>query len=328
MRIDLLVLVATSGVLAGCGGSEPEARDAQTAAAAPAPNLPAMIVAERGGFVPEGIEYDAASGRLLVGSLPEGTIYQLHGDGRLTAVVTDAELVSSVGIEVDAPRNRLLVANADFRVFEGAGQGRAMLGAYDLATGARIAMVDLAAVIPNAPDQPPTVVGAPATYFANDVVALPDGTAYVTDTSQNVIYRVTPDYQASVFHRFEPTEGLGLNGIVYHSAGYLLVAGGSVLYKVPLADPSATSRVTLPEAVEGQDGMVWMSDGRLAIVSNSQSRVVALTSSDGWATAQLAGVGAFTIQGTTAAVVGTDIYVVQPHFADQEPPSVERVTLR
>ncbi len=319
MRSDLLVLVAVSAVVAACGG-QPEAETTDSAAVTPAPNLPAMIVAERGGFIPEGIEYDAASGRLLVGSLPEGTIYQLHGDGRLTAVVTDGELVSSVGIEVDAARNRLLVANADFRVFEGASQGRAMLGAYDLATGARLAMVDLAAVIPNAQSD--------ATYFANDVVAVPDGTAYVTDTSQNVIYRVTPDYQASVFHRFEPTEGLGLNGIVYHPAGYLLVAGGSVLYKVPVADPAATSRVTLPEAVEGQDGMVWMSDGRLAIVSNSQNRVVALSSNDGWATAQLAGVGPFTSPGTTGAVVGDDIYVVQPHFADQEPPSVERVTLR
>ena len=101
-----------------------------------------------------------------------------------------------------------------------------------------------------------------------------------------------------------------------------------MLYKVPLADPAATSPVALPEVVEGQDGMVWTSDARLAIVSNSQNRVVVFTSSDGWATAQLAGVGPFTIPGTTGAVVGSDIYVVQPHFADQDPPSVERVALR
>ena len=202
MRNDLLVLAVVSAVLAGCSGPEGETTDdSQNEPAAPAPSLPATIVAERGGFIPEGVEYDAASGRLLVGSLSEGTIYQLHADGRLTAVVTDADLESSVGIEVDAVRNRLLVANADSRVFEGVGQGRAMLGAYDLATGARLAMVDLAAVVPNPPGD--------ARYFANDVVALPDGTAYVTDTFQNVIYRVTPDYQASVFHRFAPTEGLG-----------------------------------------------------------------------------------------------------------------------
>ncbi len=316
----LLLIALASSVLAGCGGPEPETAGSQSEGSAPAASLPAMITAERGGFIPEGIEYDGASGRLLAGSLPEGTIYQIHPDGRLTAVVTDPDLVSSVGIEVDAVRNRLLVANADFRVFEGASRGRAMLGAYDLATGARLAMVDLGAVIPDAPSD--------ASYFANDVVAAPDGTAYVTDTFQNVIYRVGPDYQASVFYRFEPMEGLALNGIVYHEAGYLLVAGGSVLYKVPLADPAATSQVTLPEPVEGQDGMVWTSDGRLAIVSNSQNRVVALSSADQWATAQLAGVGPFTVQGTTAAVVGDDVYVVHPHFADQDPPSVEHVPLR
>jgi hypothetical protein len=71
-----------------------------------------------------------------------------------------------------------------------------------------------------------------------------------------------------------------------------------------------------------------MPDGRLAIVSNSSNRVVALTSSDGWVTAQLAGVAPYEVQGTTAAVVGDDLYVVHPHFADEDPPSVSRVTFQ
>src|SRR5688572_26236186 len=195
MRVDILVLAALSATLVGCGGSE--ADNAGSGSEAPVTSdLPATIVAERGGFIPEGIEYDAERGRLLGGSLSEGTIYQLQSDGRLSAVVTDTALVSSVGIEVDAPRDRLLVANSDSRVFDGGSRGLAMLGAYDLVTGRRIAMVDLAAAIPNAPSD--------ASYFANDVVAAPDGTAYVTDTFQNVIYRVSPDYQASLFHRFAP----------------------------------------------------------------------------------------------------------------------------
>jgi hypothetical protein len=35
----------------------------------------------------------------------------------------------------------------------------------------------------------------------------------------------------------------------------------------------------------------------------------------------------FVIQGTTAAAVGNDLYVVHPHFADADPPSVERLAL-
>ena len=112
---------------------------------------------------------------------------------------------------------------------------------------------------------------------------------------------------------------------MHHPGGYLLVARGATLWKVPLDDPAASSEVTLPQEVPGQDGMVW-SAGRLAIVSNSANQVVALTSDDDWATASVAGVAPFEIQGTTAAVVGDDVYVVHPHFADEDPPSITRVT--
>ncbi len=311
MRTQLLVIVAAVGVTAGCAAEpEPPAPEPEAAAPAPVP-LPAIIVAERGGFIPEGIEYDTAGGRFLAGSLSEGSIFEIHSDGRVTAAVSDSDLVSSVGIEADEPRNRLLVANSDRAAFQG-GTGQAKLGVYDLTTGDRMAMIDLAAA--NS--------GADA-YFANDVTVGDDGTAYVTDTMANAIYRVDSAYEASVLHRFDG-EG-GPNGIVYDPSGLLLVAHGGTLWKVPLDDPTGATEVALPEEVPGQDGMVWTSDGRLAIVSSSGNRVVALRSSDGWATAELAGVAPYEVQATTAAVAGDDIYVVHPHFADEDPPSVERV---
>jgi sugar lactone lactonase YvrE len=279
-------------------------------------SLPANIVAERGGFIPEGIEYDATNGRILTGSLSEGSIFQIHPDGRVTTAVSDPDLVSSVGIEVDAARNRLLVANSNSAVFEGVGTGQAMLGVYDLSTGARIEMIDLASTIEGAP--------ADMAHFANDVAVAADGTAYVTDTFAGIVYRVDSSYRASVFYQPGGGATLGFNGIVVHPDGYLLVAGGETLWKVPLASPAGAAAVQLPEAIPGQDGVVWMANGNLAIVSNSENRVVALTSSDGWMTAQLAGVAPYEIQGTTAAVVGDEVYVVHPHFADADPPSVSR----
>ena len=307
--------------LVGCAAEpEPAAPAPETQATSPVPDLPATIVAERGGFIPEGVEYDQANGRLLTGSLAEGTIFQIHNDGRVSPVVSDPELRSSVGIEADEPRDRLLVANSDSSVFQGGGAGQAKLGVYNLTTGERIAMLDLAALIADAPDD--------AVYFANDVTVGDDGTVYVTDTRMNVIYQVDSNYQASVLHRFEPMDGLALNGLVHHPSGYLLVASGATLYKVPLDNPAGTTQVTLPEPVAGQDGLVWAADGRLVIVSNSENRVVALTSSDDWASAELAGIGTYSVQATTAAAVGDDIYVVHPHFGDQDPPSVERVTLQ
>jgi len=309
-------VVALCALLAGCSGAPEE--EAPAASAVPDPGLPAVIVAERGGFIPEGVEYDTANGRILTGSLAEGTIFQITNDGAVVPVVTDDELVSSVGIEVDEERDRLLVANSDRAAFGGGATGQAKLGVYRLSTGERLAMVDLAAAITDAPDD--------ASYFANDVAVGADGTAYVTDSIMNVVYAVSPDYEASVLYRFRATEGLALNGIVSHPDGYLLVTGGSTLYKMPIAAPAAVMPVVLPEAVPGQDGMVWTADGRLAIVSNSDNRVVALRSTDGWATAELAGVAPFDLQGTTAAAVGSGVYVVQPHFGDAEPPAVVRVT--
>ncbi len=304
---------------------EPEAPVAAAAAPAPPPSeavasngMPARIIAERGGFIPEGVEYDQANGRFLTGSLAEGTIYEIHTDGSMTAVVRDPELVSSVGIEVDEPRDRLLVANSDAAVFQGDSQGQAKLGVFSLTTGERIAMVDLGATLGDVPDD--------AAFFANDVTVADDGTIYVTDTRMNVVYQIDGAYEASVLHRFEPMEGLALNGIVHHSDGYLLVIGSGNIYKVPVADPAATSQVNLAEPVAGADGLVWTADGRLAVVSNSGSGVVALTSSDDWMSAQVAAVATYEGQATTGAAVGDDIYVVHPHFGDQDPPMIERVT--
>ena len=324
MRNQVLVIAVAAVMFAGCGAApepsspEPETPMPEADASMPTPALPpAMIMAERGGFIPEGVEYDAANGRILTGSLSEGSIMQIHNDGRVTVVISDPALVSSVGIEVDEPRNHLLVANSDFSVFQGATPGHAKLGVYDLTTGERIAMVDLAAAVVDPADD--------AVYFANDVAVGEDGTAYVTDTRMGGIYQVDTNYEASVLHQFD---GFGPNGVVYHPSGYLLAGGSAALWKVPLDDPAGATQVTLPEEIPGQDGLVWMPDGNLAIVSNSGNRVVALTSADDWATAQLAGVAPYEIQGTTAAVIGDDIYVVHPHFADEDPPSVERVVFQ
>ena len=131
-------------------------------------------------------------------------------------------------------------------------------------------------------------------------------------------------YEASVLHRFD--DGAGPNGIVEHPGGYLLVARGATLWKVPLDNPAGAAEWTLPEEIPGQDGMVW-SAGRLAIVS-SANRVVALTSSDDWVTADLAAAAGYDTPATTAAVVGDDVYVVHPTFAGDDPPSIERVVFR
>jgi sugar lactone lactonase YvrE len=236
----------------------------------------------------------------------------------MTPFITDSALVSSVGIEVDEPRDRLLVGNADRAVFDGPGAGIAGLGVYRLSTGERIAMVDLGAVSGAAAD---------STVFTNDVTVAPDGTAYVTDTRMNLIYRVDPAYQASVLYRFEPTPGLGLNGIVHHEDGYLIVVaigGQGLLYKIPLDNPAAAAPIDLSQPATGADGLVWAADGSLVAVSNSTSSALAYRSDDNWNSAELVATASFEGQATTGAAVDDDIYVILPHFNDAEPPELLR----
>ena len=276
--------------------------------------IPDVIVAERGGFIPEGIEYDNNSGRILTGSLSEGTIYSVSNSGQLVAVIQDAEMVASVGIEVDEAGNRILAAVADNSV----PGGIAKLGVYDLSSGERLAMVDLAASIDNRP--------ANASHFANDVAISRAGTAFVTDTGMNIIYRVDRYYNAEVFLNLGQESGFSLNGIEYHPNGYLIVSAMATgeLLKVPVNSPQNWSVVELDFPASGGDGLVWTPGGGLVVTSNNTSRALKYVSDDNWRTASLVGMARFDGQVTTAAAVGEEVLVVQPQFTGSEPPVILR----
>ena len=275
---------------------------------------PLSIVTERAGFIPEGIEFDNVNNRFLTGSLADGTIYEITYDGRLLPAFTSPDLISSVGIEVDEPRNRLLVANSD----RSSPTGAAMLGVYELDSGSQLAMVDLTASIADEPDN--------ANHFANDVVVGDSGVVFVTDSSQNIVYRVDPDYRASVLVNFGSDSPFGLNGLEYHSAGYLILVspGTGQLIKVPVANPDSSSVIEIDYPASGGDGLVWASDGTLASISNNSSSVSKYRSDDNWSSARLVGMASFEGQATTGAAVGDYIYVVQPHLADDQLPVILR----
>ena len=305
MRNLFLRIAIICPIFAGCTSEIEPATPMQELTSKTSESIPDTIVAVWSGFVPESVDYDAVNGRFLTGSLSSSSVFQIHNDGRVTTMTNDPDLGASRGIEVDEPRGRLLVA------------GVAKLGVYDLATGGRIAMVDLATLADGPSDYAP--------HLTDDVAVADDGTAYVTDSQKSVIYRIGVNHEVSVLHQFKPIRGLRLNSVVYHPSGYLLVAGGPTLWKVPLDDPTTTMRVVLPEEIPGQDGIVWTANGRLAIVSGTDDSVVALTSRDDWVTAQTAGIAKYQAHATAVAAVGDDLYVIHPHYADMDPPSLERV---
>lgn len=268
---------------------------------------PELILAERPGFHPEGIEWDAEGERFLTGSITEGTIFEIADDGTVTPFIEDEQLVASIGIHIDG--DRLLVANAN------TSQSLAQLGIYDLESGEEIAFVDLGELVEDQEQ-----------HFANDVTADEDGNAYVTDSFAPVIYKVTPEGEASIFLQ-DPAfsvEGFGLNGIDYHPDGYLIVAlaGAGELYKIPVDAPEEFSEVELSEPLGG-DGIILDDDLNLIMVAGTvvdgenRSEVVKVASEDDWASAEVIARTTAIPEAspTTATIRAGYVYVVHAHFA-------------
>nr|AUN37552.1 hypothetical protein [uncultured bacterium] len=245
-----------------------------------------QVVINVPGITPEGVEYDATGQRFLIGSLTDGKIRQVTDDGMVSTFVEDADNVSTTGLQVDAVRNRLLVASTDAVVFsDPSAKGKAALAAYDLSSGKRLFYVDLAAI------------ASDGRNFANDVAIDADGNAYVTNSMTPVIYKVDTEGKASVFARDDRFAGtpIGLNGIDFDPDGYLLVSaqGKSKVYKIPVQDPSIITEVKLSEPF-GADGMALAEDGTLYAVAmtgqgdSAKQEVLAVTSADGWASGTIA----------------------------------------
>lgn len=323
---------AVVGALAGCaGGEETGAGEATGAGGA----LPDTVRIAAPGLHPEGVEWDADRGRFLVSSVTRGIVTAVEDDGAPSTFAGPVEgggrplerrgATGAIGIHIDREGGRLLVAYADVGAFQDPeNRGTARLGIYDLSTGARIHLVELGELRPE------------ARHFANDVTVGPDGTAYVTDSFDPVIYAVTPDGEASVLVEDERLSGerVGLNGIDFHPDGHLLVAvmGRSALVRVPLEAPAELSEVALPEPIAG-DGLVLAADGTLVVVGSTgtpggdrRSEVVWLRSPDGWASAEIAG-RAPSGGATTGTLRDGAVYVVNPHFealgASEPHPSFE-----
>jgi sugar lactone lactonase YvrE len=290
---------------AGCaGGSAPAAR----------PTLPAEILIHDAGLHPEGVEWDGVRGRFLVSSATRGSVTAVHDDGSLHPFAEADGVTSSLGLHIDAARDRLLVAGADFTAIgDPQLRGEAKLAIHDLGTGRRRHLVDLAALRPH------------GRHLANDVSVDPAGNAYVTDSLSPVIYRVTPDGDASVFVEDErlAVEGVGLNGIEYLPSGHLLVslAGARTLYRIPLDAPGRLAEVRLSEPVAA-DGLLLLPDGAVVTPAPFHPAVLELRSDDGWASARVTRRHATTAEATTTTAALRDgaVYALNARFAEMGGP--------
>ena len=293
----LLAGISLAAVLvAGCSSAgAPVAEPPQEA-------TPDIVRIAEPGLHPEGVEWDESGNRFLVSSAATGTVSSIDDDGTLTPFADDG-LTSTLGTHLDSERGRLLVTGADFgAVSDPATPGEAKLAIYDLQSGRLDHLVDLAGL------------GGPGRHLANDVTVDPQGNAYVTDSLAPVIYRVTPDGQASVFTqdpRFVPTTALGLNGIAYHPDGHLLAAVAETLYRIPLDAPQTATEVALPTPISS-DGLMLLPGGDLVIAAPLRPAIVRLASADDWRSATVVAELATAADDltTNTTLRGDDIYAV------------------
>jgi sugar lactone lactonase YvrE len=251
---------------------------------------------------PEGVVYDPFNERFYVSSVTNGDIGIVTASGSYTPFITDPSLTATTGLEIDKVRKRLLVSNSPGSV-----------GVYNIHSGERIHFINLAAIVPGAP------------IFINDIALDQQGNAYVTNSLSPIIYKITPDGIATVFLQ-EPRLALaagqfGFNGIEYGNSGFLLVSytNNNQVIKIPVAQPSAYSFVTLDAALNRPDGMLLSKDGKQLIVVNNAGGaagvVLSFTTNNNWESGTLSE-RFFTgeVFPTTATSDGKNIYVLHAYL--------------
>lgn len=198
------------------------------------------------------------------------------------SVVKDADLAGNASLcfAIDRPRNRLLVAVADLL-----GNQYNALAAYDLSTWNRLFLTQLSG-------------SGDKKTFADDVAVDAEGNSYITDAKGGKIWKVGVNGElisiitSPLFTQKEWYKNLfGLNGIVYHPDGYLLVIHtmSGKLFKIEI---EKGDEVKLVKVIEGSllfgDGIELLSPTQL-VVAGCYPSARLVESSDGWETASVVG---------------------------------------
>lgn len=271
---------------------------------------------------PEGVAYDVASGKFLVSSVKTGTIGIVSTEGDYEPFYSDSSLKSTFGLKVDSRKKLLWACAGDptYSSYSTPATHKKMirLVAIDLATKKKVHDIDLS-----------TLVGG--LHFANDLVLDDKGNKYVTDSYSPVIYKVDAANKASVFAQNELFRGadIGLNGIVWHPSGFLIVANNNTgaLLKVDIKNPSTVSRIAVNTFFPGADGLLIDGAGNLILIQNKGvNRVFRLASNDGWKTANVVAATKTTdrfAQPSTGTYQGQNLMVLNSKLNELSDPTAQ-----
>ena len=218
---------------------------------------------------PESVAVDPASGRFYVGSVKHGTLFR----GEVGKGTT--EVISPGGADGREMATGVFFANGRLAVV---GRQTGKMFIYDVATSKLLASFH-------------NGLSGTENTFLNDVTFAPDGSAFVTDSVNPVLYRMTPDgadkyrleeyvhwnVQQLGWVRAPGAAGINFNGVVATPDGkYLILSkrNDSSLYRFEIATKEII-KVQLPDnAVFTQDGLFI--DGRTVYAAQNTPQSVSV----------------------------------------------------
>ena len=229
---------------------------------------------------PESVTVDQSSGIFFVGSVKEGTIYR-GKIGRL-----GLEVFSPGGADGRSIATGMFFANNRLVVV---GRQTGLMFVYNTKTGRLISKLDNGL--------------RTGQTFLNDTTFAPDGSAYVTDSINPVLYRLAPtrtgQYELQEFLRFEGTPvnyvnapgaaGINVNGIVATPDGRYLIIGKrneNKLFRVDLKSREIVA-VNMPaETLNTPDGL-FLEGNTLYVAQNLPKSIAVLKLSSDFSQGEL-----------------------------------------
>ncbi len=293
----------------------------------PIEQIPETIIVIESNLYPEGITYYEADQSFYVSSLTKGKISKVSIDGSITTFADDPSLISTLGMKIDKTTNQLIACISDpgFNSMKSDSTSLAQFAAiafFDINTGEKINQIRID-------------TGQP--ILLNDLTLDSSGNIYITDSFSPNIYKIDEQGDVSTFYTnsiFTPSpNNFGLNGIIYHPDGYLIVSkyDEGKLFKIPINSAASFTEVELNKPVPSIDGLILTDENKIILASNNLgfanhvNAVYELSSGDNWSSAQISntfesGEDSFP---TTFAKVGNDHYVqyakLHQFFAGNDP---------
>jgi len=229
---------------------------------------------------PESVTVDQSSGTFFVGSVKEGTIYK----GKIGR--PSLEVFSAGGADGRSIATGMFFANNRLVVV---GRQTGLIFVYNTKNGRLISKLDNGL--------------RTGQTFLNDTTFAPDGSAYVTDSVNPVLYRVAPNrtgqYELEEFLKFAGTpvtyvnapgaEGINVNGIVATPDGRYLIIGKrneNMLFRVDLKSREIIP-VNMPAGMLNTPDGLFLQGNTLYVAQNLPKSIAVVNLSSDFSQAEL-----------------------------------------